>query len=146
VRPLVQIIAVDFFSLYARVVREFATLKASDLTAKIHATHSQEATDASMAHSNLITPWSQKNNNFEPMKRLESKRLSGVIDDWMPSEGGWLSDKELAAIEVFKQEVVRLNTDCEKKGGYTTDASEYFDRHSQRQTEKARELWDASKK
>ena len=96
VRPLVQIIEVDFFSLYTRVVREFATLKASDLTAKIHATHMQEATDASMAHSELITPWSQKNNNFEPMKRLESKKLSGVIDDWMPGKGGWLSDKKRA--------------------------------------------------
>ena len=80
------------------------------------------------------------------MKRLESKKLSGVIDDWMPGKGGWLSDKELTAIDVFKQEVVGLNTDCEKKGGYTTEASEYLDHYSKRQDEKAKQLWDASRK
>lgn len=146
VRPLVQIIRADFFFLFTRVVREFATLKASDLTAKIHATHSQEANDASMAHSELITPWSKQTSNFEAMKRLESKNLSSVIDEWMPGKGGWLSDKELAVIDVFKQEIVRLNTDCEKKGGFTSEASEYFDQSAKREGEKAKELWEASRK
>jgi hypothetical protein len=43
VRPWVRMIKTDFFALFTRVVREFATLKNRDLTAKIHATHSQEA-------------------------------------------------------------------------------------------------------
>jgi hypothetical protein len=146
VRPLVQIIRADLFFLYTRVVREFATLKASDLTAKIHASHSQEATDASTAHSELITPWSKQNNNFEAMTRLEVKSLAAVIDEWMPAKDGWLSDRELAAIDVFKQEIVRLNADCEKKGGFTSEASEYLDHYAKRQDEKAKELWDASRK
>jgi len=109
VRPWVHMIKADFFFLFTRVVREFATLKASDLTATIHETHSQEATDASIAHSNLITPWSKKNENFRALQRLETTSLSTVIDDYMPSKGGWLSDKELAAIGVFKQEIIRLD-------------------------------------
>jgi hypothetical protein len=45
-----------------------------------------------MAHSALITPWSQQNSNFKATERLESKSLLSVIDEWMPSKSGWLSD------------------------------------------------------
>lgn len=146
VRPWVDMIRADFFFLFTGVVREFAVLKSSDLTAKIHATHSQEATDASMAHSALITPWSQKNQNFDPAKRLEGKSLSDVIDEYMPSKSGWLSEKEIAALAIFKQEIIRLNADCEKKGGYTSEAADYYDTQSKAQKEKAKELWNASQK
>jgi hypothetical protein len=146
VRPWVQMIRADFFFLFTRVVREFATLKASDLTAKIHATKSQEANDASMAHSHLITPWSKQNENFQPLQRLENKSLATVFDEYMPGKGGWLSEKEIAAIGVFKQEIIRLNADSEKKGGYTAEAADYYDRYAKRQDEKAKDLWDASKR
>jgi len=136
----------DFVSMFMMVVREFATLKASDMTAKIHATQSQEAINASMAHSALITPWSQKTSNFNPLTLLETKSLSGVIDEYLPEKDGWLSDKELAAIDVYKMELVRLNEECEKKGGYTPEAADYYDRYSHKQVLKAKELWDASKK
>lgn len=146
VRPWVQMIRSDFFSLFSRVVREFATLKSSDLTKKIHAAQSQEANDAFLAHSVLITPWSKKNEKFSPFEHLESKSLSTVIDEYMPVEGGWLSDKELAAIDVFKQQIIQLNADCEKKGGYTAEAAEYYDKNAKQQAEKAKELWSASQK
>ena len=144
VKPWIKMVKADFFFAFARVVNEFARLKASDLTAKIHATQSQEAFDASTAHSELITPWSKKTNaDFKAMGRLEIASLSAVIDDWMPGKGGWLSDKELAVFDVFKREIVRLNDDCEKKGGYTAEAAAYYDQLSEK--DKAKELWDASK-
>jgi hypothetical protein len=141
VRPWVQMIKADFFFLFTQVIREFATLKASDLTAKIHATNSKEANDAAMAHSDLISPWSKQNEKFKPMQRLENKSLAVVIDEYMPGKGGWLSEKELAAIEVFKNEIIQLNEDSEKKGGYTAKAADYYDQYSNRQAEKAKELW-----
>ncbi|OSJ32020.1 hypothetical protein BSZ19_20380 [Bradyrhizobium japonicum] len=143
VKPWVGMIRADFFFLYSRVVREFATLKASSF----RATQSQEATDADMAHSALITPWSQQTSNFGAMERLEVRSLSVVIDEYMPAKGGWLSDKELATFETFKQELVRLNDDCAKKGGYTVEAADYYDRYKEREADKerAKQLWDASR-
>jgi len=69
------------------------------------------------------------------------------IDEYMPSNGGWLSDKELAAFQSFKLELVRLNDDCAKKGGYTVEAADYYDRYKERQAdrEKAKQLWEASR-
>jgi len=147
VKPWVAMIRADFFFLYSRVVREFATMKASDLTAKIHATQSREAHDASMTHSDLITPWSNQTSKFGAMERLETKTLSTVINEYMPAKGGWLSDKELATFETFKQELVRMNDDCAKKGGYTAEAADYYDRYKEREAdrEKAKELWEASR-
>jgi hypothetical protein len=97
-----------------------------------------------MTHSALITPWSKQNDNFQPLERLENKNLASVIDEYMPGKGGWLSDKELAAIDVFKREIIRLEAGCEKKGGYTSEAADYFDQYSRNQEEKAKELWEAS--
>ncbi len=79
------------------------------------------------------------------MPELEAKGLSKVIDEYMPEKGDWLSDKELAVFETYKQEIARLNADCEMKGGYTPAAAEYFDKWSNEQPEKAKELWDRSR-
>ncbi|WP_245570176.1 hypothetical protein [Bradyrhizobium ottawaense] len=100
-----------------------------------------------MVHSNLITPWSQQTSKFGAMERLETKSLSTVIDEYMPAKGGWLSDKELAAFDTFKRELVRLNDDSAKKGGYTAEAADYYDRYKEREAdkEKAKELWEASR-
>ncbi|MGB3044952.1 MAG: hypothetical protein WBB98_17400 [Xanthobacteraceae bacterium] len=145
VRPWTQMIRVDFFFVFTRVVREFATLKASDLTAKIHATQNQEDHDASNRHSELITPWFKQNENIKPLERLEADSLSVVLDEYMPKSGEWLSDRELATIEVFKREIIRLSDDCDRKGGYTGEAAEYYDSLSEHQAEKAKELWAASR-
>jgi hypothetical protein len=148
VEPWVRMIRADFFFLFSRVVREYASIKASNLTAKTRgAEDDQGAFDAAIAHSALITPWSQQTSNFGAMERLESKSLSTVIDEYMPVKGGWLSEKELAAFETFKQELVRLNDDCAKKGGYTAEAADYYDRYKGEQAykEKAKQLWEASR-
>ncbi|MCA1416171.1 hypothetical protein I6F30_34350 [Bradyrhizobium sp. NBAIM20] len=140
-------IKADFFFLYARVVRGIAAIKNKELVAAAHATNSQEANEAAMAHSNLITPWSKKTNaDFKAMDRLENKSLAEVIDEWMPEKGGWLSDKELAAVAAFKAELLKQAADSEKKGGYTRDAANYFDALSKLETEKSQEIWNASKK
>jgi hypothetical protein len=47
---------------------------------------------------------------------------------------------------VFKQEIIKLSADSKKKGGYTPEASDYYDALSKREVEKAKELWEASRK
>ncbi|GEC52218.1 hypothetical protein BEL01nite_12610 [Bradyrhizobium elkanii] len=136
VKPWVGMIRADFFFLFSRVVREFATLKASDLTAKVLATQSREAREAEMAHSALITQWFTETNNFGAIERLETRSLSTVINEYLPVKGGWLSDRELAAFATFERELVRLNDDCAKRGGYTAEAADYYDRYKERQNDK----------
>lgn len=97
---------------------------------------STRPTDASaasavvMRHSELITAWTKRTQKDDPSADLEKESLEDVLNDYMPKSGEWLNDKELAVMQRFKTEIVRLNADCEKKGGYTPEAVTYYDRYS----------------
>ena len=114
-------------------------------TAKIHATQSQEAHDASHKYSDLITPWSKRTDEIRFFERLDGETLGALIDDYLPKSGEWLTDKELAAFQRLKAEIVRLNADCEKKGGFTAEAAEFYDKYAEDQKDKAQEVWDRSR-
>jgi hypothetical protein len=96
-------------------------------------------------HSDLITAWSKRTGrddpHFDPSADLEKASLEDVLNGYIPRRGEWLSDKELAVMQKFKAEIVSLNADCEKKGGYTSDAATYYDRYSgDHSIDKARQL------
>jgi hypothetical protein len=61
---------------------------------------------------------------------LEEQTLENVLNNYIPKSGEWLDNKELAVIQRFKAEVLRINADCEKNGGYTSEAASYYDRYS----------------
>jgi hypothetical protein len=83
-----------------------------------------------MRYSELITAWTKRTQREDPSSDLEKGSLEDVLNDYMPKSGEWLNDKELAVMQRFKMEIVRLNADCEKKGGYTPEAVTYYDRYS----------------
>ncbi|HVR58151.1 MAG TPA: hypothetical protein VMT72_15150 [Pseudolabrys sp.] len=145
VGPWVRLIKADFFYIFTQTTRKFATIKAGDLRDKIHATQSQEAHDASHKHSDLITPWSKRTDEIRFFERLDGETLGALIDDYLPKSGEWLTDKELAAFQRLKAEIVRLNADCEKKGGFTAEAAEFYDKYAEDQKDKAQEVWDRSR-
>jgi hypothetical protein len=145
VGPWVRLIKADFFYILTQTIRKFATIKAGDLTDKIHATQSQEAHDAAHKHSDLITPWSKRTDEIRLFERLDGETLGALIDDYLPKSGEWLTDKELAAFQRLKAEIVRLYADCEKKGGFTAKAAEFYDKYAEDQKDKAQEVWDRSR-
>jgi hypothetical protein len=145
VAPWVRLIKADFFYIFTQTTTKFATIKAADLTDKIHATQSQEAHDASSRHPDLITPWSKRTDEIRLFERIDSESLETLIDDYLPKSGEWLTDKELAAFQRLKAEIVKLNLDCEKKGGFTPEAAEFYDKYAEDQKEKAQEVWVRSR-
>jgi hypothetical protein len=83
-----------------------------------------------MRHSDLITAWTKRTQKEDPSADLEKQSLEDVLNDYVPKSGEWLTDKELAVVQKFKAKIIRLNADCEKKGGYTAEAVIYYDRYS----------------
>ena len=83
-----------------------------------------------MRHSDLITAWTKRTQKKDPSADLEKQSLEDVLNDYVPKSGEWLTDKELAVVQKFKAEIIRLNADCERKGGYTGEAVTYYDRYS----------------
>jgi hypothetical protein len=130
-RPFVKMVRLDFFFLFQGVLNQYATLINAKLQNDVH--RAQDPSVASglvMKHSDLITAWTKRTQNENPAAGLENESLEDLLNAFVPKRGEWLSDKDLAVIQKFKSEIVRLNADCEKKGGYTSEASTYYDRYA----------------
>jgi hypothetical protein len=130
-RPFVKMVRLDFFFLFEHVLSEYAKIINDGLVADVNAAGYPNAV---MRHSELITAWTKRTRrndpHFDPSGDLEKASLEDVLNEYMPRRGEWLSDKELEVMQKFKAEIVRLNTDCENKGGYTAEAATYYDRYS----------------
>jgi len=141
-RPFVKMVRLDFFFLFQGVLMQYATIKNTKLVDDAHAAAGQPGSlDLTMRHSDLIGAWNKRITNVDPGATLEKEQLEDVLNDFIPKPGEWLNDKELVVFKKFKAEVVRLNADCEKKGGYTSEAATYYDRYSgDNNVEKAKQL------
>jgi hypothetical protein len=141
-RPFVKMVRLDFFFLFQGVLSQYAGMINSKLVADVHEAKDPSAASAIvMRHSDLITAWTKRTQKDDPGADLENHSLEDVLNDYVPKSGEWLSDKELAVVRKFKLEVMRLNADCEKKGGYTAEAVTYYDRYSgDHNIDKARQL------
>ncbi len=130
-RPFVKMVRLDFFFLFQGVLSQYATILNTELVANVHrAKDSSAASAVVMRHSELITPWTKRTQKEDPSADLEKESLEAKLNDYMPKSGEWLNDKELAVMQKLKAEIVRLNADCEKKGGYTLEAVTYYDQYS----------------
>lgn len=130
-RPFVKMVRLDFFFLFQGVLNQYAALLNAKLMNGVHtAPDPSVASGLVMNHSALITAWTKRTQNENPAANLEHESLEDLLNAYIPKQGEWLSDKDLTVIQKFKGEIVRLNADCEKKGGYTTEASTYYDRYA----------------
>lgn len=140
--PFVKMVRIDFYFLFKGVLDQYAGIINSKLAEDVH--HAVDPSAAStivMKHSEQITAWTKRARNDNPAEDLERQSLEDVLNGYIPRSGEWLTDKELAVIQKFKTEIVRLNADCEKKGGYTTEAAIYYDRYADdRNIDKAKQL------
>jgi hypothetical protein len=142
-RPFVKMVRLDFFLLFRGTLSEYAKIVNDGLVADIHAAKGDASTAnaAQMRHSELISAWTKRTRKDDPSADLEKEPLEDLLNEYMPRRGEWLDDKELAVMKKFKDEILRLNADCEKKGGYTPEAVTYYDRYSgDHNIEKAKQL------
>jgi hypothetical protein len=140
--PFVKMVRLDFFFLFQGVLSQYAGIIASKMTDDVHS--AQDPSVASrlvMNHSDLITAWTARTQKENPGSDLEKQSLEDVLNGYVPKSGEWLTDKELAVLHKFKAEIIRLNAECEKKGGYTAEAVTYYDRYSgDHNVDKAKQL------
>jgi hypothetical protein len=130
-RPFVKLVRLDFVFLFQGVLNQYAAIINAKLVDDVH--HAQDPSAASaivMRHSDLITAWTKRTQNESFAAELEKRSLEDLLNGFIPKSGEWLSDRELAVFQKFKAEIIRLNADCEKKGGYTSEAVTYYDRYS----------------
>jgi hypothetical protein len=80
-----------------------------------------------------VQQWSDNQNRWRA-STFRGNSLQRIQDGGFDAElrrvtPDWLSATELAAVESFRNQLVRLYDGCQKKGGYTQEGSEFYDRY-----------------
>jgi hypothetical protein len=140
-KPYVQMITLDWYFLYKAVLREYATLRYSALGIRAQQKPTPENVAARDAHSDRITKWTARTNDPNPFLRLVNSTLDAELERVVPKEGEWLDQDEREIAKDLKTTLVKLNADCEKKGGYTDQAAAYFDKYRTNEKKLAEEFF-----
>ena len=126
-RPYVQLIGFDFFMLFTRVFDRYASWKNDELLRQLNANHNEETKKAFESFSQKRDEWRRTALGDGLFGRLTSYKFAEEIQRVMPT--GWLDERERKAAESFSTQMVRMFEECKKKGGYTLEAADFYDRY-----------------
>lgn len=73
--------------------------------------------------------------------RLNTYDLKEELDREMPTPDEWLNERERGIAQRFEQRILELYAGCEKKGGFTAEAFDFYDKYSDDFERNARELF-----
>jgi hypothetical protein len=133
------VIGFDFFFLFRNTLMSYAGLRNQSLTAR--ASHDPNPGNAVMEHSDKITAWTKRTQPNDMNVRIEAYILVDELNRIIPRPGEWLDEKEIEIADRFKNEIIKLNEGCEKKGGYTKEAAAYYDKYYENTELRAQELF-----
>jgi hypothetical protein len=124
-RPYVQLIGHDFYSLYTGMLDRYLNWKHDDLMRQLQAKPSDGAREAVRSLSNKQSEWRTNALGNNAFTRLGTYKFAEELQRATPAT--WLDDTERKPVEQLSARLVRLFDDCKKKGGYTTEAAEFYD-------------------
>jgi hypothetical protein len=127
VRPYVQMIGFDFYTIYVRLFDRYFSWKQSELLRQYNSTQSPESKQALDRFRDKPGRWRSRALGREIWDNLNSERLSDELTKASPDD--WLEPHEKKAADAFRAELVRLFKACEEKGGYTDEAADYYDKY-----------------
>jgi len=126
IRPYVHLIGFDFYQMFVRVLDRYATWKSSDLAKTLSANPNDERRRAVEELSRKQSSWRSRALSDQVYRRLKEADFGTELQRAMPE---WLDGSELRAVDGFRTQLIKLIGDCERKGGYTPEAAEFYDRY-----------------
>lgn len=141
VQPFVQMIGLDFYFLYSKTLRTYAAMRFNALIQRRQKSDTEQNRQSEVEHSEKITAWTARTNDPNPFARLVTSTLDEELTRFMPRDGEWLNAKEREIAEDLRKRIVRMNADCEKKGGYTEPAMKFYERYHDDPESLAREVF-----
>ncbi len=127
VRPYIQFIELDYFNIFTRVIDRYTEWKRGDLGRRLQAANTDENRQAVQRFSVAQSKWRSSAFPDNELERLRNNAFESELKRVTPD---WLDTNEAKALEGFRNELVRLFDECEKKGGYTNDGADFYDRYS----------------
>jgi hypothetical protein len=124
-RPFVQMIGFDLYLIFNQVLQKYAAEKNAALIQRVNSSQKEEDRGAIQSHGSTITAWTKRIEGKSPFEMLATYKFEDELERIMPRADEWLNQKELETARSFKEELVALFKDCEKKGGYTPAAAAF---------------------
>ena len=126
-RPYVQLIGFDFYMLFTRLLDRYGEWKGGDLLKQLNGNNTEETKRAREAFSEAFNEWRKRALGNNVYERRDVYKFDEEITRAAPDD--WLNERERKAAAVLRAQMVRMFADCETKGGYTTEAAQFYDRY-----------------
>ena len=124
-KPFVQMVTFDFFMLYKSVLRAYARHRHELVVDK--ARTNPHALELREEHVKGTTSWSERTNDFNPAALLRNSSLEVQLDRVTPTETEWMNVQERELAGRIKAQILRLDAESVKRGGYTEEAAAFYD-------------------
>jgi hypothetical protein len=112
IRPLIRMVGVDLYNIYVQVLDRYMNSR-------------KNKTPEEMAK---WTEWRQRAVGKGPYHDLEGYDFASELEKASPLT--WLEPQHHSAANKFKAELIELFVGCERKGGYTPQYAEFYDKYS----------------
>jgi len=126
-RPYTQMIGWDFYMLYARIFDRYLNWKNNDLVRRLNANQTEENKKAVQEFPAKLSAWRSLAFADTLFGRLNTFKFADELKRVMPTT--LLDEREQRAAKAFTAQLVRMAEECEKKGGYTTEAADFYDHY-----------------
>lgn len=140
-RPYTQMIAWDFYLLFMRTFDRYLNWKKDDLVRRQNVNQTEESKKAAQEFPAKQSAWRSLAFADGRFGRLDTFKFAEELRQVMPT--ALLDKREQRAAEAFAAQLVRMVEECDKKGGYTTEAADFYDHYhdSAGNDEKIKELF-----
>jgi hypothetical protein len=126
-RPYVQLIGFDFYLLFTRLLDRYGSWKSDELVRQLNADHNEQTTQAREVFAKAFNEWRRRALGNDVYERLTTYNFEDEVQRAAPDD--WLDERERKAAGSLRAQMARMFADCEKKGGYTAEAAEFYDRY-----------------
>jgi hypothetical protein len=110
IRPLIRMIGADLYDIYVQVLDRYMNLRKNKTSEQIW------------------TEWRQRAVGKGPYHDLEGYDFASELEKASPLT--WLEPQHHSAADKFKAELIELFVGCERKGGYTPQYADFYDKYS----------------
>jgi hypothetical protein len=126
-RPYLRMIGFDFHLWFTRLFDRYIEWKQNDLVRQNQVNPTEEKRKEIQNFIYKQSAWRSRALGPEMFHKLDTYNLADELQRVMPTDV--LSESENRAAESLKTQLVRMFAECERKGGYTPEAAEFFDRY-----------------
>lgn len=125
-KPYMRLVAFDLYLIAVQVFERYGTVKHNELSRRYGANQNEDTRSAVQKFTDQKSEWMSKRRG-EHFQRITKNNFAGEVS--LVTTASWLDEREQNVADGFKRQLIALFEACELKGGFTSEAAEFYDRY-----------------